>query len=82
MAANDKQIDGDHYRTGAIQHWDWAENMRYLEGCATKYIARHREKNGSADLEKAMHFIEKIVERDYGGTLDWHMECSALPLDE
>lgn len=76
MSANDRQVGGNHYQTGGAQHWDWAQHLLYLEGCATKYIARHRDKNGAQDIEKALHFIAKIVERDYGGTLDWHLECA------
>jgi len=63
--ANDRQVGGDHYKTGTVQHWDFAEHMKYLEGCATKYIARHADKAGLEDIAKACHFIEKIVERDY-----------------
>jgi hypothetical protein len=67
MAANDKQVAGDHYRKGEVQHWDWAQHIPYLEGCATKYIARHADKNGLQDINKALHFIQKLVERDYPG---------------
>ena len=63
--ANARQVGGAHYMNKKIQHWDWAGDMLYLEGCATKYIARHREKGGKQDLLKAIHYIEKIIERDY-----------------
>lgn len=64
MSANDKQIGGNHYRTGDKQHWDWCveHDIGYLEGCATKYIARWRDKNGTEDLEKSLHYIEKRIE--------------------
>ena len=65
MAANESQVGGTHYKGYTIQHWDWAQNIGYLEGCATKYIARHKEKGGIEDLKKALHFMQKIVERDY-----------------
>lgn len=65
MSANDRQLGGTHYQQGKIQHWDWAANLRYLEGNATKYLARHREKGGALDIAKALHYIEKIVELDY-----------------
>ena len=62
---NDKQIGGSHYATGSeIQHWDWVEDceLGYLEGCATKYIARCRKKHDTPviDLNKAVHYCEKI----------------------
>lgn len=65
MGANDKQVGGDHYGHRKTQHWDWAQHIPYLEGCATKYLGRHGSKNGLEDVKKALHFVEKIVERDY-----------------
>lgn len=63
MSANDKQIDGDHYQSD-VQHWDVIAiyGIGYLEGCATKYITRHRNKNGLKDIEKAVHYVEKMIE--------------------
>jgi len=65
MAANEKQIAGDHYKKyGDLQPWDvvikW--NLGYLEGTALKYIARWRDKGGIDDIKKAIHFLEKLVE--------------------
>lgn len=80
MAANDKQIDGEHYQGTEVQHWDWAQHILYLEGCATKYIARHRQKEGLMDIEKGLHFIQKIVERDYPHVeLVWKMLAKVNP---
>lgn len=64
MNANNMQIGGNHYRSG-IQHWDLIDvyNVGYLEGCATKYITRWRNKNGVEDLRKALHFVKKLAER-------------------
>lgn len=58
---NEKQVGGHHYRA-AYQHWDWCVDisMAYLEGCATKYVLRWKQKGGRQDLEKARHFVEKI----------------------
>jgi len=65
MNVNDKQIGGTHYGSN-YQHWDYVEkhNVGYLEACATKYSVRHRKKNGLQDLEKAKHYIEKLVVLD------------------
>jgi len=41
-------------------------NLLFAEGNAIKYICRHRDKGGKQDLEKAIHYIEMIIERDYG----------------
>ena len=64
----DKQIGGSHYQKFKIQPSKFVvENeLLYPEGCAIKYIVRHRMKGKRQDLEKAIHFIEMILERDYG----------------
>lgn len=65
ITANSKQIGGDHYKQyGNLQPWDVviAWNMDYLTGTALKYLARWHDKGGIADLEKAIHFIEKKIE--------------------
>ena len=40
--------------------------MLFAEGNAIKYICRHVNKGGLQDLEKAKHYIDMIIERDYG----------------
>ncbi len=64
MAANDIQHGGDHYKTKAIQPWDFivSNNIGFLEGNAIKYLCRWREKGGVQDLEKARHYIDKLIE--------------------
>ena len=64
MAANDIQHGGDHYKTKAIQPWDFivSNNIGFLEGNAIKYLCRWREKAGVQDLEKARHYIDKLIE--------------------
>lgn len=56
------QVGGDHYRA-EFQHWDWAAETQlgYLEGNATKYVARWRKKNGRQDLEKARSYVLKLM---------------------
>ena len=63
MSANAKQVGGDHYHC-EYQHWDFVElnGIGYLEGCATKYVTRWRKKGGCRDLEKALHYVEKLME--------------------
>ena len=39
--------------------------LLFAEGSAIKYIVRHQDKRGKEDLEKAKHFIDMIIERDY-----------------
>ena len=67
MKPYDKQIGGSHYQKFKIQPSKFViENeLLYPEGCVIKYILRHRSKGKREDLEKAIHFIEMIIERDY-----------------
>ena len=67
MSAYDKQVGGSHYKKMRIQPSKFViENeLLFPEGNVIKYICRHRYKNGKEDLEKAIHFIEMIIERDY-----------------
>ena len=71
MTANNKQIGGEHYKKHGVsgeQHWDRQYRLfgpGYFIGCATKYIERYKDKNGKQDLEKAIHFIEKLIELEY-----------------
>lgn len=61
--ANNTQVGGTHY-AGAYQHWDLvvAAGLNYFEGQITKYVLRHRFKNGLQDLQKAAHFLQKYRE--------------------
>lgn len=63
MSANERQVGGLHYRS-TLQHWDLVEEhgLGYLEGCASKYVTRWRRKGGLQDLEKADHYVEKLIE--------------------
>lgn len=62
--ANDRQVGGAHYQVAKYQHWDFAADARlpYLEGVFTKYVDRHERKNGAEDIEKAIHYAEKLLE--------------------
>jgi Protein of unknwon function (DUF3310) len=84
MTANEFQIGGQHYKT-AYEHWDLVRhvNMSYLVGCATKYVIRHRKKNGLEDLRKAAHYLDKLIEthgdehdawRPPAGIMDTYLE--------
>ena len=67
MSEYDKQIGGTHYQNFKIQPSKFVmENkLLFAEGSVIKYICRHPYKGGKEDLEKAIHFIEMIIERDY-----------------
>jgi hypothetical protein len=62
--AVDKQVGGNHYKDLPIQpvEYIYANALGYFEGNVVKYISRWRKKNGIADLEKAKHYIELLIE--------------------
>ena len=63
----DKQIGGSHYKDMVIQPADFINKNKLLfaEGNAIKYICRHKSKGKLQDIEKAIHYLEMIIERDY-----------------
>ena len=69
--ANTRQIAGDHYKTKTIQPWDvidtfpHAEAIGFYRGNAIKYLMRAGSKTDNParqDYEKALHYIEKLLE--------------------
>ena len=74
MNANTRQVAGTHYASSTgLQHWDYAVRAldnRYLEGNITKYVVRHRKKNGLQDLDKALHYIQKLQEEFDAGRIE------------
>ncbi len=64
MSALDKQESGNHYKDKAIQPiiYIHANNLGFCEGNVVKYVTRWREKGGFADLRKAIHYIELLIQ--------------------
>ena len=62
-----KQIGGSHYKDMAVQPSEFINKnkLQFAEGNAIKYICRHAHKGEVQDLEKAKHYIDMIIERDY-----------------
>jgi Protein of unknwon function (DUF3310) len=67
MSATERQVGGDHYSGMAIQPVQFiqANGIPFMEGSVIKYVCRHRAKGGRQDLEKAIHFLELLIELDY-----------------
>ena len=59
-----KQEGGSHYKGYSIQPIEYihANNIPFAEGSVIKYVTRWRDKNGVADLKKAIHFLELLIE--------------------
>lgn len=69
MEANDEQIGGYHYITKSVQPWEAMESWMseeafkgFIWGNVIKYIARWEDKGGKQDLEKARHYLDKLIE--------------------
>ncbi len=64
MSALDQQVNGDHYKSQAIQPVEFihANGLGFCEGNVVKYVTRWRAKGGVADLEKAKHYLELLIE--------------------
>ena len=66
---DDHQVGGDHYRkVSGEQHWTRIYRLfgpGYFIGCITKYVERYKEKGGKQDLEKAIHFTQKLITLEY-----------------
>lgn len=62
--ANAVQVGGEHYKKNAIQPWDYitSNQLGYLEGNIVKYVSRWKDKGGRQDLEKARHYLDKLLE--------------------
>jgi len=64
VSALNTQVAGGHYKGLKIQPIQYihANGIPFAEGSVIKYVTRWREKGGLADLEKAKHFIEMLIE--------------------
>ncbi len=71
--SNTKQVKGDHYKTMTMQPWDFIiENqLPFCEGNIIKYICRYKSKGGIDDLEKAKHYLEKLIEIEGRKNCTW-----------
>ena len=60
---------GKHYQNYKIQPSQFINDNKLLfaEGNVIKYVCRHQSKGKADDIKKAIHYLEMILERDYGG---------------
>lgn len=71
MSALDTQVGGEHYKSRAIQPVEFihSNGLGFCEGNVVKYVTRWKAKGGIADLEKAKHYLEMLIElenRNFG----------------
>ena len=69
MSAFDEQAGDNHYLELAIQPVEFIHknNIPYIEGNVIKYVTRWRNKGGRADLHKAKHYINLLLEMEEDG---------------
>lgn len=60
----DIQVAGDHYRNMQSQPISYIleNDLGYVEGRVTEYMARWRKKGGPLDLQKARHLLDIAIE--------------------
>lgn len=61
------QESGTHYKSCPIQPIEYihANGLGFMEGNVVKYITRHKTKNGAADIRKAIHYCQLLLELEY-----------------
>jgi hypothetical protein len=71
------QVGGDHYQSMKIQPSEFINknNLPFAEGNAIKYLCRHKQKGQKQDLEKAIHYCQMAIDRDYSDKKDFLMEA-------
>ena len=66
--ADSRQVGGAHYQKDiqpweAMEAWMTEDQFRgFILGNVIKYMARFQEKGGKLDLEKAKHYLDKLIE--------------------
>jgi len=68
ITAKQTQIGGDHYKRLAIQPFEYIHknNLSFGQGNVIKYTTRYKYKNGLEDLKKARHYIDLLIQEEYG----------------
>lgn len=64
---SDTQVGGDHYKDMAIEpsYFIQMNELDWCEGNVVKYVCRHEVKNGREDIEKAIHYLQLLLEWKY-----------------
>lgn len=67
---SEQQIGGDHYKSMKIQpgYFSFVNGLNNCQSEAINYICRYKEKGGKQDLEKAIHYLNLLIEWEYAGS--------------
>ena len=66
----DYYTNGRYHLTDVILDWD----LNFLQANIVKYVKRHNIKGGEEDLLKAAWYLNKLLEINYGTTLEANLE--------
>ena len=66
----DYYTNGRYHLTDVILEWD----LDFLQANIVKYVKRHNIKGGEEDLLKAAWYLNKLLEMNYGTTLEANLE--------
>jgi hypothetical protein len=71
-SALDEQVGGRHYKDFVIQPIDYCmrNGLDHCQSNVVKYVSRFRDKGGKEDLLKARHYIDLLIEFEYGDNTD------------
>lgn len=77
IKALSKQVGGTHYQKYQIQPLEFCHKNKlgFIEGNVIKLVTRFRDKGGRQDLEKAIHYLESLIDFEYGSEEDAKKEC-------
>jgi hypothetical protein len=66
------QVQGAHYKNLKIQPVEYAHanQLDWFQGESIKYITRHKDKNKSDDIKKAIHILQIYLKLEYGETYE------------
>ena len=66
----DEQVKGDHYKKYVIQPIEYCmvNKLNTCQSNIIKYCTRYKDKNGVEDLMKIKHYVDLILQLEYGIT--------------
>jgi hypothetical protein len=64
MKKLEEQVGGNHYKDMKIQPIEYimANELGWCEGNAVKYVTRYKQKGQAQDIEKAIHYLQILLE--------------------
>ena len=67
-SAFDRQVGGNHYQGLSITPIEYCHKNKLgpCEFSVVRYVTRYKSKGGIEDLQKAIHYLELLIEMEYG----------------